>query len=295
MASRSGRGVCTTGSDCGSVDRMSVDRATMWSMSAQRPSLLAEVERDLLDGKPLADLLRKCVILGGRSGSHELRAWASKELRGYSDDDGLPEYRKVWASIQLDAVSSTYQIKGQTLGEDSLPDFVRDAGIGNQVKLFQGVGELEASITSGQDVVRISLPKADLIARYIDGQSGNPWQRIDRIYWSLAPSSIVGVLDRVRTVLAEMVAEMSAAVPDDATEPSVVQADNAVQVAVHGSKARVTVTSANASGGSTTSVGQATTDDASDPAWWTFGSRVWAVVAGLVIVAGAIAAIIAIT
>lgn len=49
-------------------------------MPAQRPSLLAEVERDLLDGKPLADLLRKCVILGGRSGSHELRDWASKEL-----------------------------------------------------------------------------------------------------------------------------------------------------------------------------------------------------------------------
>lgn len=181
------------------------------------------------------------------------------------------------------------------LGEHSLPDFVRDAGIGNQVKLVQGVGELEASIIGGQDVVRISLPKADLIARYMDSQSGNQWQRIDRIYWSLSPSSIVGALDRVRTVLAEMVAEMSAAVPDDATEPSVLQADNAVQVAVHGSKARVTVTSASASGGSTSSVGQTITDDASDPAWWTFGTRVWAVVAGLVIVAGAIAAIIAIT
>lgn len=40
---------------------------------APEQTLLAEIERDLLEGKPLADLLRKCIMLGGRSGSQDLR------------------------------------------------------------------------------------------------------------------------------------------------------------------------------------------------------------------------------
>ena len=66
-------------------------------MARRDETLLSEIERDLLGGKPLADLLRKCVVLGGRSSSVELRDWASRELRGYNVGDDLPSYRTVGA------------------------------------------------------------------------------------------------------------------------------------------------------------------------------------------------------
>ena len=75
-------------------------------------TLLAEIERDLLDGRALADLLRKCIMLGGRSGSQELRDWAGKELRGYDPDDELPPYRVVSAPIMLDGISGNWAYEG---------------------------------------------------------------------------------------------------------------------------------------------------------------------------------------
>ena len=57
------------------------------------------MERDVLSDRPLAETLRKCIVLGGRAGSTELRDWASKELRGYYGDSALPQYRQVPAII----------------------------------------------------------------------------------------------------------------------------------------------------------------------------------------------------
>jgi hypothetical protein len=43
-----------------------------------------EIERGALDNqRSLADTLRRCVLLGGKARSAELRAWASRELTGY--------------------------------------------------------------------------------------------------------------------------------------------------------------------------------------------------------------------
>ena len=129
-------------------------------------SLLAEIERDVLDGRPLADLLRKCIMLGGRSGSQDLRDWASKELRGYQGDTDLPPYRSVSAPILIDAMTGNSWVKGQSVPESGLPDFVRDAGLGNSVDLRQGVGELEALVQQGQSSdhsIRVSLPAAEII------------------------------------------------------------------------------------------------------------------------------------
>ena len=58
--------------------------------------LLDEIESDLLNSKPLADVLRKVIVLGGRAGSGALRDWASLELNGYAgSDEQIPPYRGV--------------------------------------------------------------------------------------------------------------------------------------------------------------------------------------------------------
>jgi hypothetical protein len=262
-------------------------------------SLLAAIERDLLDGKPLADLLRKCIMLGGRAGSQELRDWASKELRGYEPDDELPKYRTIDAPILLDGVSGPHRSTGQLVPEGSLPSFVRESGLGEHVDLRSGVGELEAMV-AGRDndkPINIVFPGGNIVGEYFDKASGNPFQHTQRIYWSVVPATIHGLLDNVRTTLTELATELLASVPRDQEVPTAEQADNAFHVAVHGRKSTVTITTSRASGGSTSSVTQQTprADPAGgEPGWWTFGRTVWAGVVSLFLVAGAIAAIIVI-
>jgi hypothetical protein len=68
------------------------------------------------------------------------------------------------------------------------------------------------------------------------------------IYWSVGASALAGVLDRVRTNLVELVAEMRAGMPDSADTPSQAVADRAVNIVIGGKGHRVNVTTAAASG-----------------------------------------------
>lgn len=53
--------------------------------------LLDQIETEALDeSASLAGALRKCVALGGRTGSEQLRDWATLELEGYKDLDENP-------------------------------------------------------------------------------------------------------------------------------------------------------------------------------------------------------------
>ena len=74
------------------------------------------------------------------------------------------------------------------------------------------------------------------------------YQHVAAIYWSLSEPALIGVIDRVRATLVELVAEMRAGTPDDAEAPSQAIADQAVNVVVRGIGARVNVTAASASG-----------------------------------------------
>ena len=106
-------------------------------------TLLEQIEHDVLTSQPLADTLRKCVVLGGKAGSVELREWATRELRGYDSKDDAPDYRTVGAPIFANAVTGNAIVKGQQIGVSSLPDIVQKE-ISNQYTLLEGIGALEA-------------------------------------------------------------------------------------------------------------------------------------------------------
>ncbi len=210
-------------------------------MASREQNLLSEIERDLLDGKPLADLLRKCVMLGGKSGSAELRDWASKELRGYEPTDEPPKYRTIGALLMADAITGNSIVRGQRISPSALPEFARD-DIQEELTLRHGVGELEALVDGrkSDEAIRISIPMAADIGGWMDRESGNPWQHINAIYWSIVPPSIHRILDNVRTSLTEIVAELAGTMPRGQDVPTADQAHQAVQVAVHGSVRRST-------------------------------------------------------
>lgn len=257
---------------------------------ANNGSLLNEIERDLLDGAPAADVLRKLIVLGGRAGSSELRDWASQELRGYRGDADLPDYRKVPAAIQMDAVVGRGQITGQMVAPEQLPEFVRKE-ITNEVSFHQGIGEIQAIISSGvssKNMVHFALPGSQIVAGMIDKASGNPYQHVTNIYWSVSTAALEGLVDQVKTRLAELLGELRAATPAAEEVPTAVQAANAVNVVVHGRGNRVQV--AHGQEGNISSTDVRTGDNVADRPFWTVSKAVWSAVVGLATIAGAVVA-----
>jgi hypothetical protein len=193
--------------------------------------------------------------------------------------------------IMCNAVSGNTIITGQPFGSNGLPDFVREH-ISEEVTLRAGVGEIEAMVkqaeASDKHAVHLSLPGADLIGAAIDRASRNPFQHITALYWSVSSSSLRGVLDQIRTTLAELVAEMTAGLPTSRDIPSADLAAQAINVAVHGNKSRVQVSSANAGDQGTAIAGPSDTESP----FWTRSRRIGAIVVGLATVIAAVPIII---
>lgn len=253
-------------------------------------SLLSQIEEDVVSGRPLADTLRKCIILGGKAGSQDLRVWALRELKGYSDSgDEPPAYRTVAAPILADAVTGNSWVTRQRIGASGLPEFVRN-DVDEEMTLRHGVGQLEAIIAQASEkgYVDFSLPMAVEIGRIIDHNSGNRFQHIHAIYWSVSSSALSGIVDQIRTTLTELVAEIRALLTDDDAIPTAAAADQAVSVAVHGRRSNITVTTAQATAGATALAAPPTEHRVS---WWTRSRIIGAGVAGVASIAGLLFAI----
>ncbi len=246
-------------------------------------TLLEQIERDVLTSQPLADTLRKCVVLGGKAGSIELREWATRELRGYDSKDDAPDYRTVGAAILADGVTGNAIVKRQQIAASSIPNVTQEE-ISNQYTFLEGIGALEAAAASADrsdnGFVYLSLPMASEIGSLMDEESGNRFQRITALYWSISGVAIHGVIDQVRTTLAELVAEMRAGTPSSSALPTAGAVDQAVNVAVYGEGARVTVQSAQSSEGSSANL--RVDDDRDDSPSWTKSRRIVAFLASLV-------------
>ncbi len=258
-------------------------------MADRKTNLLAEIEAEVLSDRPLAGALRKCVILGGRAGSVELRDWATRELRGYTPGKDVPGYRTVPAPIFADAFTGNAIVTHQRITPSMLPDFAQE-NIKEKFTFYNGIGEIEAMIRDDDnDQVRLGLPMAFELARVMDAASANEFQQITSLYWGVSKSSLHGIVDQVKTTLTELVAEMRAGMPADQATPSADLAAQAVNVAVHGKSARVTLNTAQAVSHGTASVGPALAEE--DSLFWTRGRKIGAFVVGLTTGGAALAAI----
>jgi len=258
-------------------------------MSPSVATLLEQIEEDAVNGRPVADTLRKAVILGGKANSADLREWATKELKGYGPNDELPSYRVVGAPICVDAIVGNSWIQGQRVSVYELPNFARDS-IKEDVHLTFAIGEIEAIIRDverGEDsTTHLSLPgSADLVLIW-NQESDVPFQHIRAIYWSVSVSTLHGVVDQVRTALTELAAEMRAGTPRGSELPTAEVTNQAVSVAVHGKNARVNVTSQTSGGDATTT----TLAPIEDGGWWTKWRRIGAFFVGAAGIAAAVLA-----
>lgn len=258
-------------------------------MTGRAETLVAQIERDALDDSvPIATALRKCVVLGGKSGSEDLRDWATRELQGYHGQDSLPDYRVISAPLMVDGVAGNTKVTHQQIPPSSLPDFAREH-ISETLELRDGIGSLEA--LAQQDQIRLSPPMAADLTRVMNSEGG-PHQHVISLYWSVSPSALRGVLDQIRTALTQLVAELQANMAAPEELPSADAADRAVHVVVTGDRPNVMVTTAQADGAGAVAV--ADTDNKSERSpesgFWTRWRKIGAFIVGLATVAGAVAA-----
>jgi AbiTii len=214
--------------------------------------LLGEIEAGALDSStPIADVLRKVIALGGKAGSTELRDWATRELNGYRPGDELPAYRQITAPLQLDMVNAAYIMKGQTISPLELPDIAHET-VTNQVNLYMGIGEIEQFVRQCPpgEVIKLSPPGAQELV-VIMNQEMDINGHVQRLYWSISPVPLSGVVDQVRTALVNLVAEISDNMPEGAETPPAEVATNAVNFLVSGERHKINFAAPQASSGST--------------------------------------------
>ncbi|MEU6098198.1 hypothetical protein [Streptomyces sp. NPDC047079] len=266
---------------------------------------LEQLERTVLDDTAsLATALRQCLMLAGYAHHTELRAWALKELEGYTTVDELPPYRKVPAALEVavDLNLPGQIIQGNTrrISPHQLPQHARDRGIGESAPIRQGVRELEALVTHGERVLRLSPPgSAEYVLQMTQEQHrlGNEAADITSLHWDVSVASVEGVLDHIRTRLTQFVAEVRATMPPGQQNPDPNQIDSAAQQALNitggdNSTFHIVAPNAKADRGSTANANVNEPAPTTPQPWWHRTTVIWGAVAALAAVAGVIATVV---
>lgn len=173
-----------------------------------RRSLLDQVERGALNPRhDLSDLLRKVIALGGQAGSADLRDWARLELDGYAAEapEAVPAYRVVQAPINANGSDGFRSFTSMMIGPFDLPDFTQEYFRGG-LRLTMGVAELELLVAKGESATLQTAPMQDLAS--IMNRTGNYSVTLERVYYSLSPVTVAGVLSSIRTNLVALVSEI---------------------------------------------------------------------------------------
>ncbi len=113
------------------------------------PSLLKDIRNAALEAdEPIANVLRKCAVLGTHLKNNDLRDWALQELNGYDDEEDVPEYRRV--STPLMGNFTGYFGSGYTnvgVPAVNLPEKLRERA--RSAVFTHGVAGLEALLEDG--------------------------------------------------------------------------------------------------------------------------------------------------
>jgi hypothetical protein len=190
--------------------------------------LIDEIIQMASDGKtPIADGLRKCLVLSFQLKNDKLKEWVEKELNGFNKDDVVPKYRE-----------AMFHSKGNFSGPGGaratnrpLPIMIlaREHWGLLTSRMAQPIGAYESLVVGGpKQGVSIAWPP-DLIVEYqesfINGFAlSSAWQEVPM-------SKVIGLCEEVRNRLLRFALEIKEEIGDGDGEPSAVPAA-AVEAAV---------------------------------------------------------------
>jgi hypothetical protein len=123
----------------------------------------------------------------------------------------------------------------QRIPEDVFPDQIRDViretvGDIEDAIIPYGIGMLEELASQGTDTHHLSPPFSIVMADTLNQFNMAPNSRVAQVYWSVPNASIRGILVRVRTALADRVAELITLTPQDQDVPDKQAAAQAIQL-----------------------------------------------------------------
>ena len=205
---------------------------------------------------PLSSLLQSCIVLGGQTGSAKMRDWARQELNGYGGVDTVPDYRRVPAALMA-MITNRAGYNGRAIRFDDsvfpeqIREIIREKVDLEEAVLSHGVGQLEAMASEGTQEHQLLPPWATFIKDTLNERGMVPNGRVADVFLSVPNVAVQGVLVRIRTALADLVAELIALTPRDQQVPDKLAADQVVQFVMTGDRSVLNCTVQHASGGST--------------------------------------------
>lgn len=243
----------------GEADSPNRSRAAKIPAMANRRGggLLTQIEAGVADHRvPLSSLLQNCIGLGRQAGSEKLRNWARQELHGYAGADTVPDYRHVPAALMALIINRAgYNGVARRFDDSVFPaqirEIIREKVDLEEAILSQGIGQLEAMASEETQDHQLIPPWAGFIANTMNQHNMVANGRVAEVYLSVPNVAIHDVLVRIRTALAELVAELIMLTPEDQEVPDRAAADQAVQLVVTGEGPVINYTVQQAADGGT--------------------------------------------
>lgn len=177
-------------------------------------TLLKEIQTAAVDADaPLANVLRKCAVLGAQLKNDDLRDWALQELNGYENESDVPDYRKVDVGLRgniAGPLGSGFQ--NIPIPLMALPEAMRAGAL--TATFTQGVAAIEA-LLEGMSDTRIAPLPGDAVAAIdaqgvLNGSLYAAWRVVSR-------SGIIGVIDATRNRVLELCLRLEAEMLELAT------------------------------------------------------------------------------
>lgn len=176
------------------------------------------IEDGILQDDPIAALLRKVIVFGGQVQSDALRQWARQELDGYGDGAPVPAYRKLAAGLFVDAQVGRGWVKGQQIEPWAAAAALKKAGLDWEVtpdvEIRPPIAEVQ-SMAEDEGPIRMQPGWWSVAAAEFD--KAQAFQQTTSIYYQVSRHALMSIVDRVKTQLAEFVAELRRDVPREAS------------------------------------------------------------------------------
>ena len=166
--------------------------------------LAENILSDIMNNRPLAEILLKTKIFASKRGDNELLGWVTKELEGYGDEMP-PKYRFVSSGLKV----IVYIPYVRTDSVDFPIDMIEDENVSNRLSKwgFQNpISEIENLCKNSEKDGRISTKVPVFIYQYIDKFINGD---IQDAYQYTTPAAVSQILVSVKSVLIDFLLEVS--------------------------------------------------------------------------------------
>ncbi len=166
-----------------------------------------EIINDLISGSSgLTDALLKTKVLLYTIGKKDLAFWVDYELKGYPNNDDLPDYRIASARVLINANNLVHHYKGMELQLLHFDDAEYNNAKQSFIKLSISQLEHLLSESQGEHFFSESIPVA--LARHYAPEVDESYH-ITKIYKQIALHNLTSIINQVRTRLLDFMLELS--------------------------------------------------------------------------------------